>query len=108
MFDEQAPCIIYTPFGAANKSDLQSEELCRQTIPHEAAHAIFDQISALRDELKFKIGVGLARGGISERQKVIHLVMLDWLDEVIADMAGTALVGPDFAKSAILNPDTTR
>jgi hypothetical protein len=110
LFDEQAPCLISTPLAAANKNNPDGQELCRQTIPHEVAHAIFEQIPGLDSELKFRIGSGLATGNISNRQKALHPVMLNWLEEVVADMTGTALGGADFAKGAIVTltpPDKT-
>lgn len=100
LFDEEAPCLISTPFGAANGADPSGQELCRQTIPHEVAHAIFDQIPGLLDELKLRAGLGLAKGGPSSKERATHPVLLNWLDEMIADMAGTALAGLDFARSA--------
>jgi len=100
LFDEEAPCLISTPFGAANESNELGQELCRQTIPHEAAHAIFEQIPGLTDELRVKTASALATSKVGKRLRTIHPVMLNWLDEVIADMAGTALASLDFARSA--------
>ena len=67
-----------------------------------SGHAIFEQIPGLYDELRFRMGFGLAQGNISDQQKALHPVMLNWLDEIIADIAGTALAGAEFAKGAIL------
>ena len=100
MFDENAPCLISTPFGAAHTGDEVGQELCRQTIPHEATHAVFEQIPGLLDELKSKCGSQLAKSGASPRLSCLHPILLDWLNEIIADMGGTALAGEPFARSA--------
>ncbi len=110
IFDEEAPCLISAPFGAVNISDSDGQKLCRQTIPHEVSHAIFEQISGLTDELRSKTAFLLAEGDQNIRQKCIHPVLLSWLDEIIADMAGTAVAGLDFARSAstiMIMPDRT-
>lgn len=100
LFDEEAPCLISAPFGAANDKDEHGKELSRQTIPHEVGHAIFEQISGLLDELKFKINANLARTTTSKKQSLIQSVILNWLEEMLADMTGTALAGRPFAESA--------
>lgn len=100
MFNEGAPCLISTPFGAANTGDEIGQELCRQTIPHEVSHAILEQISGLSDELRSKTALRLAKSDASAKQRCIHPTLLRWLDEIIADMAGTAVAGERFAQSA--------
>ena len=110
MFDEEAPCLISAPFGAANTKDSEGQKLCRQTIPHEASHAIFEQVPGLIDELKSKTASQLAKSGASARLRCTHPILLNWLNEIIADMAGTALAGEPFAHSAsviMIMPDRT-
>ena len=102
LFDEHAPYLIGTPFGAVNAGDEFARDLCRQTIPHEAADAIFEQIPEVLDELKFEAGRQLAEPEPNRRQGAIHSVILNWLGEIVADMAGTALGGEDFARSAAI------
>lgn len=102
LFDEEAPYLIGTPFGAVNEQDEFAREVCRQTIPHEAADAIFEQIPEVLDELKFVTGVGLAEGEPTRRQRAVHSVILNWLGEIVSDMAGTALAGEAFARSAAI------
>lgn len=100
LFDEQAPCLISTPFGAANDEDENGRTLCRETIPHEVGHAIFEQLPSLLDELRFKTETGLKQPK-SKKKGLIRSVILNWLEEMIADMAGTALDGKRFAESAL-------
>ena len=100
LFDEEAPCLISAPFAAANDMDEHGRELSRQTIPHEVGHAIFDQIAGMVDELKYIINTSLSGPGSNKKQDVIRSVILNWLEEMIADMAGTAVGGLSFAESA--------
>jgi hypothetical protein len=102
LFDEEAPYLIGTPFGAVNEKDEFARELSRQTIPHEAADAIFEQIPEVLDELKFVASIRLAEGEPTRRQRAVHSVILNWLGEIVADMAGTALAGEAFARSAAI------
>jgi hypothetical protein len=99
LFDEEAPCLISAPFGAANTDDAHGQELCRQTIPHEVGHAIFEQVSGLLDELKFKVASEVKHSD-TKKQGLIRSVILNWLEEIVADIAGTALAGLPFAESA--------
>ncbi len=100
LFDEEAPCIISAPFGAANQQDGNGSELSRQTVPHEVGHAIFEQIPGLMEELSYKTGAKVMSGTSSQKKKLILSVILKWLDEILADMTGTALAGLPFAESA--------
>jgi hypothetical protein len=100
LFDEEAPCLISVPFGAANNQDHNGSELSRQTIPHEVGHAIIEEISGMLEELKFKTNSQLAGTTTSKKQGLIRSVILNWLEEMVADMTGTALGGRAFAESA--------
>jgi hypothetical protein len=100
LFDEQAPCLISAPFGAANDDDKNGKELCRETIPHEVGHAIFEQLPGLLDELRFKTETGLKKPK-SKKIALIRSIILNWLEEMVADMTGTALDGRRFADSAL-------
>jgi hypothetical protein len=102
LFEEEGPYLIGTPFGAVNESDEFARELSRQTIPHEAADAIFEQIPEVLNELKFVTGTALADGEPTKKERAIHAVILNWLGEIVADMAGTALGGEEFARSAAM------
>jgi hypothetical protein len=99
LFDEEAPCLISAPFGAANDHDPNGKNLCRQTVPHEVGHAIFEQMSGLIEELKFKVESSLTSPK-TKKQKLIRSVIRNWLEEVVADITGTALGGLPFAESA--------
>jgi hypothetical protein len=102
LFDEHAPYLIGTPFGAVNESDEFARDLSRQTIFHEAADAIFEQIPDVLEELRFEAGRHLAEDKPTRKESAIHEVILNWLGEIVADMAGTALGGEDFARSAAI------
>lgn len=102
LFYEHAPYLIGTPFGAVNERDAFARDLSRQTIPHEAADAVFEQLPEVLEELRFETGRGLAERKPTRKQDAIHSVILNWLGEIVADMAGTALAGEAFARSAAI------
>lgn len=102
LFYEHAPYLIGTPLGAVNESDEFARDVSRQTIPHEAADAIFEQLHEVLEELRFETGRRLADQKPNRKQRAIHAVILNWLGEIVADMAGTALAGEAFARSAAI------
>lgn len=99
LFDEQAPCLISVPFAAAQDQNTLGKALSRQTIPHEVGHAIFEQLPGFIEELRFKTKTKLDAPK-KPKQALIRSTVLNWLEEMVADMAGTALAGPTFAYSA--------
>jgi len=104
VFDEKGPCVISTPFGVVNQQNALAQTLSTQTIPHEVAHAIFEEIPDLLDELKLRISIDNRPSAIepTKKQRAIDSVIFNWLNEIIADMAGTALEGEAFARSAAI------
>ena len=99
LFSRDAPSVLSVPFGALDDKHPFSREISRDTIPHEVAHAVFNQLSDFIPELELKY---LSSARTDDQQlQVLHGVIREWLNEMVADMAGTALAGPDFARSAI-------
>ncbi len=105
-FSQDGPAVLTVPFGAPYnyRSEL--------AIPHETAHAIFKQIPGFFPNLERQVMDALdsAEPEPNRQQAVLHEMIIDWLPEIVADLAGTALCGPDFANNALwvtVSPDST-
>jgi len=111
LFNPQAPAVLSVPFGAAYQ-----DEQSNLAIQHELGHAAFDQLPGFLPELKRIVLDALAHSDLSvspqldPQMATVHDVITEWLREMVADMAGTALAGVQFATSALkitVTPDAT-
>lgn len=96
--DQMPPAIVNIPFGAVYDPPQSRGRLA---LAHETGHAIFDRLQPFLPELKAHIGaVRKETREPTDQQKLVHAVVLGWLSEMVADLVGTALAGPDFGYSA--------
>ena len=70
------------------------------SIPHEVAHAVFVQVPELMEELNSKVRERLEVKEPSRQRRVLYDMVLNWTEEICADLVGTALAGEQFAESA--------
>jgi hypothetical protein len=105
FFNPQAPGLLSVPFGAVSHyAGRVPDNRSLLAIPHEVSHAIFERIPGLTPELQSRVMNDLANQDPKPTRKegLVHKVIVNWMTEIIADMAGTALVGPEFARSALV------
>jgi hypothetical protein len=95
LFSPKAPAVLSVPFGALD------DDRSANAIPHEVGHAVFEQLSSFLPELKRQVLNFLADPQPNRQQAALQEIVIDWLGEIVADLVGTALAGPAFAKSAL-------
>jgi hypothetical protein len=104
VFNRQVPLVLTLPMNAIDQK-ADPEKLSRLAIPHEIGHAILVQVPELREELQAKLLTVLeqddADNGSTGRTRVLHRLLVSWLDEILADMLGCALADEAFFFSAI-------
>lgn len=105
-----APSLLSVPFGAmakVEKSRRFQDDRVALAIPHEVSHAVLESVPDWQCELRRKVVDALARqestGGqvVNPQHLALWHMMMDWLSEIVADMAGTALSGVAFAQSGL-------
>jgi hypothetical protein len=90
--------MLSIPFGALGSMDSDN---IRMAIPHEIAHALFTQVPELIEELTRKLQADLARQtDMSRHDRVLNETMIDWTEEICADLLATALAGEAYAQSS--------
>ena len=107
------PSLLGVPFGAINTGNPLSTQLTENTIPHEVAHAVLNQISNFVFDLESKTQQVLRKNidgadpanpsstlPLNQRE-ILHGTFRKWLNEVVADLVGTALAGREFVESAV-------
>jgi hypothetical protein len=93
----QKPLVLSMPFNAIdNDSNAKKSEAA---ISHEIAHAILLQVPEILDELNGYLSS--KRQSLSERRRILDKMISGWLEEILADMIGTALAGNMFLLSAM-------
>lgn len=97
LFGPNAPAVLSVPFGVLYEGEGRSA----RAIPHEVSHAVFKQLSSFLPELKRQVLNFLAGTQPNRQQEVLHEMIMGWLDDIVADLVGTALDGPAFAQSAL-------
>lgn len=107
VFNRNVPLILSVPIGAVfddeNNPDLKNPS--RLAIAHEIGHAFLLQFPELIDEVKQQlqnVWVTPETGKEPRRTRTLRQMMLNWCEETLADMIGTALAGTDFADSAFI------
>lgn len=114
VFNRRVPLMISVPIAALPATDgaegvhEDEVELAQMSIPHETAHAIFAQIPELIDEIRDKLENDLQTGEIKSqtgaeltaRETIVYRIALEWVEEICADLFGTALAGETFVRSA--------
>jgi hypothetical protein len=97
IFNQNAPILISIPFAAGYSDEGHFAS------HHEVSHAVFEQIPALFCELKLKVMNSLLTNEPkpTSAQKILYKTILGWLNEIVADLAGTALAGLGFCSSAL-------
>lgn len=98
VFNRRTPLVISVPVGAL--PEMPSSDLTRMAIPHEVAHAVFVQVPELIEELGSKVRAKLDTTNRSRQSMVLYDMVLNWTEEICADLVGTALAGEQFADSA--------
>lgn len=104
FFNPQAPGLLSVPFGAVSQYPGKiPDNRSLLALPHEVSHAIFERIPGLASELQSRLGNYLAnqQPPPTRKEALVQEVIVNWMSEIIADMAGTALVGPEFGQSAL-------
>lgn len=113
VFNQNVPLVLSIPYNSIDADDsgklTQAAEKTRLAVPHEIGHAILIQVPELAQELRQllisdegKLGHLLAKEGkLTKRQEILAQTIAGWIDEILADMIGTALAGDEFAISAI-------
>ena len=98
VFNRRTPLIISVPVGAL--PDMPSSAMTRMAIPHEVAHAVFVQVPELIEEMERKARERLDAKAPPRQRRVLYDMVLNWMEEICADLVGTALAGEPFAESA--------
>ncbi|MBD2093575.1 hypothetical protein H6F90_00200 [Trichocoleus sp. FACHB-591] len=91
------PLVLSVPLNAID--DNPNAQKSQAAIPHEIGHAIFLQIPKLLEELSNKLKE--KQKGLSKQQQILAEMINYWLEEILADMIGTALASDAFLISAI-------
>jgi hypothetical protein len=120
IYNQRVPLVIAVPFHAidepsslsnsssvnrfAYNADLNLSNLSRLSIPHEIGHAILVQAPSILAELQDKLPQVLKERSKAScaRQRVLHAMIMNWLEEILADLIGCALGGDQVALSAML------
>ncbi len=109
-----APAVIDVPFGALygdmqnngaafgplKASDVPSSQSALG-IAHELGHIICDRLPDLIPDIEGQVRIGLNRIRSTRQQRTIQDAVLPWLEEIVADMFGTALDDLSFARGAL-------
>lgn len=122
VFNRRIPLLLSVPLAALqpiqdatltpdeHQTALEQMPLARMAVPHEIAHALFAQIPELIIEIRTALERALQNGEIkspksggelSAREIVIYRSSFEWLEEICADLFGTALGGEAFVNSAL-------
>lgn len=99
VFNRRTPLMVSVPFGAL--PGTPDSEKARMAIAHEVAHAVFEQVPELINELKRTLKDRFDQTNPTRQQQVLNTMALNWTDEICADLFGTALGGGEFASSAL-------
>ncbi|RIK44514.1 MAG: hypothetical protein DCC55_02290 [Chloroflexi bacterium] len=113
VYNQRAPLVLSIPFGAVDLPEAEggsNSHHIRQAIPHEVAHAILVQVPEIRSELQEKLPKVLEKRAktASARQRLLYGMIANWLEEILADLIGCALVGDDYFYSAVFVMTTVR
>lgn len=107
IFNRNVPLILSVPLGAIfdekNTSHLKNPN--RLAIAHEIGHAFLLQFPELIEQVKEQLQTQWVQSKGQEaprRMITLRKMMLNWCEEILADMIGTAVAGPDFAESAFI------
>jgi hypothetical protein len=97
VFNQNVPLVLSIPYNAidGNKNAQKSQ----YAIPHEAGHAILIQVPEILEELRERLSFN--EQASTQRQQILSHMIVGWLEEILADMIGTALAGDNFVVSAI-------
>lgn len=107
VFNRRVPLMLSVPLAAL--PGTPGAELAQMAIPHETAHALFSQIPELLEEIGSKLDDALHNGvirspltgkALTARETLIYRMTFEWIEEICADLFGTALAGEAFARSA--------
>jgi hypothetical protein len=99
VFNRRVPLMLSIPFGAL--PGAPASENTGMAIPHEVSHAVFAQVPELIEEIKRKLKEGVdGKEGLSQSQRVLYNMAIQWTEEICADLFGTALAGEANATSA--------
>lgn len=104
FFTRNGPPVLTLPIGAPY------DPLSRLALAHEVGHGVFDQLTGFLPELERRVWDHLQLAQPNRQQLVLYGMIMGWLNEIVADLVGTALVGPSFAESAVrltVSPEAT-
>jgi hypothetical protein len=118
MFSDNAPSVIGLPFGAVQEMMIapgektaqgplpENKHIIVQGIAHEVSHSVFNSIPHFFCELKTKLNQRIAAMESDKvstaKQILIWRHMMPWLNEMVADLSGTAFGSFEYATSARL------
>jgi hypothetical protein len=101
LIGHDSPALLSVPYGVM-ETPLDDTNLAFQTIPHEVAHAVLNQIPNFFEEMDWVLIKALSKSDRSPLARSFYTVIREWLNEILADMVGTALGGLSFAQSALM------